>query len=143
MSSTTANPDTRGGDTATLTPRELLLADTIAERVAHLLHVTPPHTGLVDANGLAAEFGVDRSWVYAHADALGAIRLGDGSKPRLRFDLDVAREAFACYASKQSQGSNVSTGAESRVPAVPGRRRLPNRLPKPGSVLAVRHRGET
>ena len=30
--------------------------------------------------------GVDRSWVYAHADELGAARLGEGERPRLRFD---------------------------------------------------------
>jgi hypothetical protein len=126
---------------ACFTAKDYLLAEVIAERAADLLHATPPHGHLVDARRLAGEFGVDRSWIYAHADELGAIRLGDGSKPRLRFDLDAARETFTCYASKQSQGSNVNAGAESVVPAAGRRRRLPNRLPEPGSVLAVRSHG--
>jgi hypothetical protein len=33
-----------------------------------------------------------KSWVYAHADELGVIRLGEGEKARLRFDPErVAR----------------------------------------------------
>jgi hypothetical protein len=115
--------------------------EAIASRVAELLRDAPTHgRRLVDAATLADALGVDRSYVYAHADEFGAIRLGGGSKPRLRFDLETAREAFACYASKQSQGSTTSTGAESRVPGSPRRRHLPNRLPEPGSVLAVRPR---
>lgn len=127
-----------------LTPRERLLADAIAERSAarfvELLRDTPTHGPLVDAATLADMLGVDRSYVYAHADELGAIRLGEGSKPRLRFDPQTAREAFACYASKQSHRSNPSAGAESEAANTPQRRRLPNRLPEPGSVLAVKPR---
>ena len=121
------------------------LAVKLAPRVAELLRADTPAAPaprrLVDATELAGALCVDRSYVYAHADELGVIRLGAGAKPRLRFDLETAREAFACYASKQSQGSNISAGAESVVPAAGRRRRLPNRLPEPGSVLAVRSRG--
>ena len=118
------------------------LAAKLAPRVAGLLCADPRARGsLVDAATLAGTLGVDRSYVYAHADELGAIRLGGGAKPRLRFDLEAAREAYACYASKQSQGSDASAGAESAAPAAARRRRLPNRLPEPGSVLAVRPRG--
>ena len=35
---------------------------------------------------VARRFGVSRAWVYSRADELGVIRLGDGRKPRLRFD---------------------------------------------------------
>jgi hypothetical protein len=42
--------------------------------------------GLLTARDVAAAFNVARGWVYAHADELGAIRLGDGPRPRLRFD---------------------------------------------------------
>lgn len=135
--------------TVTLDARSI---EAIAQRVSALVsaslfemfvaeHGAVPTRNLVDAKTVAEALGVDRSYVYAHADELGAIRLGGGSKPRLRFDLETAREAFACYASKQSQGSNASAGAESAVPAARRRRRLPNRLPEPGSVLAVRSRG--
>ena len=41
---------------------------------------------LVDAAALAEILAVERSWVYEHADALGAYRLGSGLKARLRFD---------------------------------------------------------
>jgi hypothetical protein len=41
----------------------------------------------VDAAEAARLLGVHRETVYRHADALGAIRLGDGPRPRLQFDL--------------------------------------------------------
>jgi hypothetical protein len=41
---------------------------------------------LLTAGQVAARFGVDRSWVYAHAHQLGVVRLGFGRRPRLRFD---------------------------------------------------------
>jgi len=48
--------------------------------------------GLADAAEVARRLRVHENWVYAHADELGAIRLGDGEKARLRFDLErVAR----------------------------------------------------
>lgn len=62
--------------------------DAIAERVLALLRdelQTPAR--LVDAGSLAQALGVDRTWVYAHADELHAVRLG-GEHGRLRFDLD-------------------------------------------------------
>lgn len=45
---------------------------------------------LVDAVELARRLGIERSWVYTHAIELGAIKLGSGRKPRLRFDPQVA-----------------------------------------------------
>jgi hypothetical protein len=41
---------------------------------------------LVDAATVARRLGVTRNWVYAHADQLGVMRLGNG-RGRLRFDL--------------------------------------------------------
>ena len=51
-----------------------------------------PHRRLVDAATVAAELGVTREWVYEHKDSLGAEKLGEGKRPRLRFDLDRARQ---------------------------------------------------
>lgn len=116
------------------------IAEQTARRFVELTQTKHPRGRLVDAATLADVLGVDRSYVYAHADELGAIRLGEGSKPRLRFDPQTAREAFACYASEQSHRSNPSAGAESGAASTPQRRRLPNRLPEPGSVLAVKPR---
>jgi hypothetical protein len=42
--------------------------------------------GLVDASAIAARFGVTAAWVRSNADRLGAVRLGTGARPRLRFD---------------------------------------------------------
>src|SRR5262245_34847066 len=74
------------------------LVEAIARRVVDLLK--PELAGgerdrLATAEELAREFGVERGWVYANADALGALRLGDGQKPRLRFDRSRARQVLA------------------------------------------------
>lgn len=45
---------------------------------------------LVDAAELARRLGIERSWVYSHAIELGAVKLGSGPKPRLRFDPEIA-----------------------------------------------------
>jgi len=82
---------------AELTPHAI---EQIAQRVAQLLrehHDTQaaPTTGqLLDATQLARHLGVTRTWVYEHAHQLGAIRLGTGTKARLRFDLHTATTAL-------------------------------------------------
>jgi len=63
--------------------------EALARRVSELVSVDPPEPPvrrLITAAEVARWCGVDRSWVYAHADELGAIRLGGGERPRLRFD---------------------------------------------------------
>lgn len=128
----------------TLDPETIeAIAERAAKRTVELLRadddVSAGHR-LVSAAEVAHELNVSRQWVYEHAEELGARRLGDGPRPRLRFDLETARDAMSRYAGNHSQGSNASTGAESVAPPARGRRRLPNHLPKPGSVLAVRPR---
>ena len=67
----------------------------IARQVADL--IASKHAGpvgrFVDAAELAELLGVERDWVYAHANALGAIRLG-GPHGRLRFDLQRVQDAW-------------------------------------------------
>jgi hypothetical protein len=67
--------------------------EAVARRVVQLLQENsmntlsgPSAVRLVDAATVAAVFGVERDWVYAHAHELGVIRLG-GDRGRLRFDL--------------------------------------------------------
>ena len=60
--------------------------EAVATRVADLLKEQQPGAELVDAAAIARLFGVSRDFVYQHADELGAVRLGDGPKARLRFD---------------------------------------------------------
>lgn len=69
--------------------------EAIAVRVARLMGSTRP-TGLslLDPKELAAALRVSVDYVYAHAADLGAMRLGDGPKARLRFDLHTARQAM-------------------------------------------------
>ncbi len=133
--------DVLNAATAALTVREMLLVDVIAERVAELVHVEPVRGGLVDAATVAAELGVERPWVYQHAEELGARRLGDGPRARLRFDLETVRAAAAALSSDPHR-RNPAAGAQSAVASAPRRRRLPKHRPKPGSVLTVRPRRE-
>jgi hypothetical protein len=63
------------------------IVEATARRVVELLRLTPVGVGLVDAAVVADHLGVSRGWVYRHADALGAVRLGrptgaDAVQPR-------------------------------------------------------------
>lgn len=64
----------------------------IALRVAVLLarrasqRQAPEEPQLLTASEVSQRYRVHRGWVYAHAEELGAIRIGDGERPRLRFD---------------------------------------------------------
>lgn len=51
--------------------------------------------GLIDAAEVARRCGLSRDAVYAHAAELGAVRVGSGSRPRLRFDPAVVTERMA------------------------------------------------
>jgi hypothetical protein len=115
--------------------------EAVARRVVELIHDeggSPAARRLVDAATLAAELGVDRSWVYAHRTELGAIQLGTGSKPRLRFEPELARNVLAYSASKESQEPKTSAPTPSS-----GRRRQRRMgsdsglLPIRGSVSAI------
>src|ERR1035441_9781222 len=83
-----------------------LLAARLTARPSNTSSVTPDHTtanlppnascvtsghtsavrGLVEPEELARTLGVSRSTIYEHADELGAVEVGGGSRPRLRFD---------------------------------------------------------
>jgi hypothetical protein len=89
--------------------------EAIAHRVAKLLNQSPALVRLVDAATLARVLGVERDWIYAHANQLGAIRLG-GSTGRLRFDPNHALHALR--------------GPPERVASGPARRPQRRRGPK-------------
>lgn len=80
----------------------------IARQVADLIAATQtwPSGQFVDAAELAALLGVERDWVYAHANALGAIRLG-GPRGRLRFDLRRVQDAWP---ASKPDGARRRTG---------------------------------
>lgn len=65
--------------------------DAVARRVVEILEERGlQQRELVDAGELARRLGVERSWVYSHGIELGAVKLGDGPKARLRFDPEIA-----------------------------------------------------
>ncbi len=115
--------------------------EAVARRVAELIrtergsHVT---RGLVDAATLAVELGVERSWVYAHRDELGAVQLGGGSRPRLRFDVEAARNVLARLHIKGPHAPKPPTPASSSIR--PRRRRMgdsPPLLPIKGTARPI------
>ncbi len=69
---------------------------------------------LLDASQLAAHLGVTRTWVYEHAHQLGAIRLGAGTRARLRFDLDTATTAIERLQEKPSPDPTKSESPRRR-----------------------------
>lgn len=82
----------RSADVVTLDEEDI---EAIAQRVARLLdRATPAAHRLLAPRELAEALRVSVDYVYAHAVDLGALRLGDGPKARLRFDLRTAREAM-------------------------------------------------
>jgi hypothetical protein len=71
--------------------------EAIAERVAAKLRHGPSAAARYgDAQTVAARFGLSVDYVYAHARELGVIRLGEGPRARLRFDIaEVERRLLA------------------------------------------------
>jgi len=71
-------------------------------------------TGFVDAATVARHLAVERNFIYSHATALGAVRLGTGPKARLRFDL---RAVDAAVAEWSKRGGACPAGRESEAPS--------------------------
>ncbi len=91
-------------DLPTVEPIEIRLDETTIDRL--VARLTESLTAIADAQPpvpaepekmlsaaeVAERWGVDRSWVYQHSHQLGAIPMGNGRRPRLRFDPEqVAR----------------------------------------------------
>jgi len=112
--------------------------EALARRVVELIrNESNPPIGrrMVDAATLAGELGVERSWVYAHRHELGGVQLGTGSKPRLRFDVNTARELLARSTRDESQAPQTP------VPARGSSRRRRQRLGSSPELLPIRGAG--
>jgi hypothetical protein len=107
-----------------LSPALRELPTEVAERIAELVvrslggesrrAKSPVGQGLIDANEVARILGCHRGWVYEHKDELGAIKLGGGARPRLRFS--------------RARVEAIGTGAEAEGPTPPSKaRRRPAR----------------
>lgn len=74
------------------------LVEAVARRVVELLRESgldaPARSRLIEAPEAAERLGVSAEWVRDHALELGAVRLGDGPRPRLRFDPERVAEAL-------------------------------------------------
>jgi hypothetical protein len=90
-----AGHSSRQSDIDSVSERRIRLdpqaVESVARKVVELLEARGvQRRALVDAAELARLFGIERSWVYSHAIELGAVKLGEGAKPRLRFDPEIA-----------------------------------------------------
>ncbi|MCW2981288.1 MAG: hypothetical protein JWO14_3015 [Solirubrobacterales bacterium] len=104
-------------------PKEVRLApesiEALALRLSELLGRAEGSAGPNDSEQrmlTAAEvsrlWGVSRRWVYENAKALGARRLGDGPRPRLRFDPDeVADRLRLARADDDRTGAGARCGS--------------------------------
>jgi hypothetical protein len=86
--------------TVELTPQSV---EQVASRVVQLLHrheqnQQQAHTGepvgMVTVAEFAAHYKLNPGWVYEHADELGATRIGNGPKARIRIDFQTAKAAL-------------------------------------------------
>jgi hypothetical protein len=102
--------------------------EAIARRVAELLAPRREEAGtrgsrrLLSAAEVSEWWGVERSWVYGHAEELGAIRLGTGRRPRLRFDPDLVAErleASVPQVRSRDRGRRRGARRSRRIPAAP------------------------
>jgi hypothetical protein len=104
------------------------LADLIAERVlAGMAEDGRPRDDerLLTAAEVARRFGVSPEWVRENADRLGALRLGNGPRPRLRFDPERVAEALSARSVRGR--SDAPDRPAGRVCGRPGRRRSGSR----------------
>ena len=80
--------------------------EAIAREVARLLgrDDQPGAHGLLTARQVAARFNVECSWVYANADELGVVRIGQGPRPRLRFDPAMVAQHLLARPARAAAG---------------------------------------
>jgi hypothetical protein len=92
--------------------------EAIARRVVELLEKRGlQNRELVDAAELARRLWIERSWVYTHAIELGAVKLGSGAKPRLRFDPEVAARMLRKVGEAPAADPPARSGKRAGQPA--------------------------
>lgn len=78
--------------------------DVLSARLPETSPSPDGHRKLVDARVIAAEFGLSRDYIYDHSERLGAVRLGNGPKARLRFNPDSVARALTAAPPASSNG---------------------------------------
>lgn len=99
--------------------------EAIAERVAELLRGEATTPDLIDAAEVARRLGISRATVYERAGELGAHRIGDGPRARLRFEPERIAERLSAIA-RTSPPTSTPTRRSARPP---GGARRPDLLP--------------
>jgi len=95
--------------------------EAIARKVVELLEIRGlQERELVDAAELAKRFGIERSWVYSHAIELGAVKLGSGAKPRLRFNPQVAARVLRRVGEESTADPPARSGERADQPSASG-----------------------
>lgn len=101
------------------------LADMVALRVLELLDErgagARPHDRLVDVAELAEILNVSRDTVYRHSATLGAVRIGDGPRPALRFDVEKATAAWTARCASVPPLEPAPRAGAGRTPGRPRR----------------------
>jgi hypothetical protein len=80
--------------------------EAVARRVAELINAPREHHHpgrLLTAAEVANWWSVARDWVYAHAEELGALRIGAGSRPRLRFEPKTVAERIGALGARAAR----------------------------------------
>jgi hypothetical protein len=109
--------------------------EAIARRVVEILERRgAEQRDLVDAAELARRFGIERSWVYSHAIELGAVKLGKGPKPRLRFDPQIAARVLRRVGGDAAADPPARSGKRAGQPSGNGG--------SGAQLLPIRGRGE-
>jgi hypothetical protein len=97
------------------------LVERVARRVVELLDdrdkASRYPSGLVDAATLAPLLGLTRDWVYEHATELGAREIGEGSRPRLRFDVAESIAQLPKIKAAGKGGRNLSKRSQAPDPS--------------------------
>jgi hypothetical protein len=94
--------------TVELTPQTIVqIADCVVQRLQRAQQnqeqgLTRQELGMLTVAKLAKHLDLNPAWVYEHADELGAIRIGDGPKARIRFDLHTAKAALAQHQANRT-----------------------------------------
>lgn len=108
--------------------------EALAARLAEILTAgpgSPPATdedGMISAARVAELWEVQRRWVYEHRDDLGAVELGKGPRPRLRFDPEVVAERLGApragrHGGRPDRRRSTWTGASRRSDSLSSRTR--------------------
>lgn len=109
--------------------------EAIARKVVELLEKRGlRRRELVDAAELARRFAIERSWVYSHAIELGAVKLGSGAKPRLRFDPEIAARILRRADEKSAADPPARSGERADQPSASGE--------SGARLLPIREQGE-